>query len=174
MTNPPPKWEGLKTLGAVMKRNLAALHHPGLAQMREKFDFIQPVASGTYDPPVGESLLLAPRNLLHLKASPKVEVDLAPPIDLSALIQPGDKLAVMKTTSFKQFNKVVIQPWAEPVTPLGQVVQMFLTCVEEDKELQERCKTNPPVLKPRPGLPVVARSGEGKNRRWCRAKVGGF
>merc|ERR1719289_522057 len=37
--------------------------------------------------------------------------------------------------------------------------------------MQEMCRSNPPVLRPRPGLLVVARSGEGKNRRWCRAKV---
>jgi len=171
VTNPPAEWAGLATLGAVMGRDLAALRHPGLAQIREEFDFIQPVASGTYQPPIEASLLLAPSNFLHLASPPKAEVSLAPPLDLSSFIQPGDRLAVMQTTMIKQFNKVVIQPWAEPGTPLGQVVQTFLKLVEEDKEMQGRCKTNPPVLRPRPGLLVVARSGEGVYRRWCRAKV---
>ena len=172
VTNPPAKWAGLVTLGAVMARDLAALHHHGLAQIREKFDFVQPVASGTYQPPIEASLLLVPSNLLHLTSPPKTEVSLALPLDLSSFIQPGDRLAVMQTTMIKQFNKVVIQPWAEPGTPLGQVVQTFLEMVEEDKVMQDRCRRNPPVLRPRPGLLVVARSGEGVNRRWCRAQVG--
>ena len=170
VTNPPAEWVGLKTLGAVMGRDLAALGHPGLAQIREAFDFIQPVASGTYNPPIEAALLLTPSSLLQPDSPPKDEVSLAP-LDLSAFIQPGERLAVMQTTMIKQFNKVVIQPWAEPGTALGQVVQTFLERVEGNKEMQERCRSNPPVLRPRPGLLVVARSGEGKNRRWCRARV---
>ena len=171
VTDPPEQWVGLKTLGAVKGRDLAALRHPGLAHFREQFDFIQPVESGTYNPPVEPSLLLAPFNLLQLTSPPKSEVSLAPPLDLSSFIKPGDRLAVMQTTMIKQFNKVVIQPWAEPNTALGQVVQTFLDRVEGDKDMQERCKRNPPLLRPRPGLLCVARSGEGANRRWCRAKV---
>ena len=169
VTNPPAEWVGLKTLGAVMGRDLAALRHPGLAQIREQFDLIQPVESGTYNRPIEASLLIAPSDLLHLEAP---QVCLAPPLDLSSFIQPGERLAVMQTTMIKQFNKVVIQPWAEPGTVLGQVVQTFLEKVEgPNSEMQEVCKRNPPVLRPRPGLLCVARSGEGVNRRWCRAKV---
>lgn len=169
VTNPPAEWVGLKTFGAVMGRDLAALRHPGLTHIREQFDLIQPVESGTYNRPIDASLLIAPSDLLHLKAP---QVCLATPLDLSSFIQPGERLAVMQTTMIKQFNKVVIQPWAEPDTVLGQVVQTFLEKVEgPNTEMQEVCKRNPPVLRPRPGLLCVARSGEGVNRRWCRAKV---
>ena len=170
VTNPPAQWVGLKTLGAAMGGDQAALRHPGLTQFREKFDFIQPVESGTYKPPIEASFLLAPSNLLHLATPSKAEDSLAPLLDLSSFM-PGDRLAVMQTTMIKQFNKVVIQPWAEPGSALGQVVQTFLKSVEGDKQMQERCKANPPLLKPRPGLLCVAKSGEGVNRRWCRAKV---
>ena len=171
VTDPPAQWVGLKTLGAAMGGDQAALRHPGLTQFREKFDFIQPVESGTYNPPIEASLLLAPSNLLHFATPSKAEDSLAPPLDLSSFM-PGDRLAVMQTTMIKQFNKVVIQPWAESDSALGQVVQTFLKSVEGDKQMQERCKANPPLLKPRPGLLCVAKSGEGVNRRWCRAKVG--
>ena len=74
-------------------------------------------------------------------------------------------------TMIKQFNKVVIQPWAEPGTELGQLLEAFWETVEMNRDMQETCLRNPPVLKPRPGLLGVVRRGEGRDRCWCRVKV---
>ena len=93
------------------------------------------------------------------------------PLDLSAYIQPGDRLAVKQITMIRQFNKVIIQPWAEPGTELGQLMEAFWKTVERDRDMQETCLRNPPVLKPRPGLLGAVRRGEGQNRLWCRVKV---
>ena len=169
VTNPPPLWEGLATLGAVKGEDLAALRQPGLVEYRKFFDFVQPVPSGTYDPPIEASMLLSRSDFLH-PVPQEIEAAHAP-LDLSAYIQPGDRLAVKQITMIKQFNKVVIQPWAEPGTELGQLLEAFWETVEMNRDMQETCLRNPPVLKPIPGLLGAVRRGEGQNRRWCRVKV---